>query len=91
MIQFLLALATLGARRCSTFAVLVAAEVDGVSSKEAAPMLDVPVRFAKSALKRAEADGLLTKTNWLRDGSAVYRLTGTGAAVVKELKRRYKP
>jgi len=89
MIQFLLTCSDLGATRCSTFAVLVAAEVDGVSSKELAEVLKVPVRFAKSALRRAEAGGWLNKTNWLRNGFAVYRLTGSGGATVRKLKKAF--
>lgn len=91
MIQFLLTCSGLGATRCSTFAVLVAAEVDGVNSKELAEVLKVPVSFAKSALKRAEAGGWLNKTNWLRNGFVVYRLTGSGGAVVLKLKKAFAP
>lgn len=89
MIEFLLVCSDLGATRCSTFAAVAAAEVDGVNSKELASVLNVPVRFAKLALKRAETEGLLNKTNWLRDGFVVYRLTGVGAATVKKLKKAF--
>jgi hypothetical protein len=91
VIQFLLACSKLGATRCSTFAVLVAAEVDGANSSETAKMLNVPVRFANLALKRAVKEGLMTKTNWLRNGFAVYRLTGLGGSIVKQLKKDFAP
>jgi hypothetical protein len=91
MIEFLLTCSRLGATRCSTFAVLVAAGVDGVNSKELAEVLKVPVRFAKSALRRAETEGLLNKTNWLRNGFVVYRLTGLGGSRVTELKKAFTP